>query len=164
MGLWQDVGWEHYVYKYHSEIGFREESGSRQPGPVSFCLLWNSGRKPGEMSSDLLGWPGAGRTLQTIPGHTPLIAPIQPALTFAPLSIENPIWPELGHWEAVIMTAPAAPRLSVMWTLCGDHRRWLEHTTTTTTTGAMWAHWDHHSIIPLSILQDEIEIAGPDPH
>ena len=26
VGLWEDGGWEHYVCKYHSEIGFREES------------------------------------------------------------------------------------------------------------------------------------------
>ena len=33
-------------------------------------LLTSADREPG------------GRTLQTIPGHTPLIAPIEPALTF----------------------------------------------------------------------------------
>ena len=183
--------WEPYVYKYHPAIGFSEESG-----PASFCLLWNSGRKPGEMSSDceqgsalvrisghktfmtkdklnslltpnclcteqilipnawLVQTGARGRTLQTIPGHTPLIAPIEPALTFVLLS---------QYWESEsrqwLPRAPAVngPNVDIV---SRPPRGWrgqqqqLERV----------SRWHHYSISPLSIIPDEIEIAGRDPN
>ena len=52
--------------------------------------------------------------------------------------------------------------MGLMWTLCPDHpggdvrqqQQQLER----------WARWHHYSISPLSIILDEIEIAGPDPN